>query len=227
MCAQYMLLAKHKEWLARFWGGGEISEGRILPGRSGWVIVRDPSGGGHLELMRFGVVPSWSRDSKPKFSTHNARLESTDAKTGARTWIYQKPTWRTAFGVQHCLVPMSTFIEPSYSGAFAGYMVGYSSLKDQPILAAAIWDEWVSTDKKEIIRSFAILTDEPYPTVMQSGHDRSPIFLNESGQARWLDNSAAMTPSRWIDRLREDRIDPGFEVTIDRPLASGWQKRRS
>lgn len=56
--------------------------------------------------MRYSLVPNWSKEAKVKFATHNARLESID----------EKPTWKTVFSEQHCLVPLTDFIEPILPG---------------------------------------------------------------------------------------------------------------
>ena len=50
-------------------------------------IVRDTDTGPEMTLARWGLVPSWSKESKSKHSTINARIES----------VADKPTYRTPF----------------------------------------------------------------------------------------------------------------------------------
>src|SRR4051794_14517741 len=48
-----------------------------------------------VEAMRWGLVPSWSKDEKSAFATFNARAESVDVK----------PTFRSAWTAgQRCLI---------------------------------------------------------------------------------------------------------------------------
>jgi len=53
-------------------------------------------------------------------------------------------------------------------------------------LAPCLYDNWFSEDKKKIIQSFAIITDDPRPEVLELGHDRTPISLDESKIDQWL-----------------------------------------
>lgn len=46
--------------------------------------------------------------------------------------------------------------------------------------AACVWDEWRSLDGKVCFKSMAIITDGPPAEVKSKGHDRCPIFINES-----------------------------------------------
>src|SRR5262245_13765023 len=68
-----------------------------------------------LKLMKFSLLPAWSREPKVKFATHNARLET----------VAEKPTWKQPFLRNHCVVPMTSFIEPIYDGQLAGNMVAF------------------------------------------------------------------------------------------------------
>ncbi|MBK8574197.1 MAG: SOS response-associated peptidase family protein [Elusimicrobia bacterium] len=101
-------------------GGNDIpARSRVVPRRPAPVIVRQAFER-VLKEMLFGLVPAWSPTPTVKFATHNARLMSADKKTGRELPIYEKPTWREAFRLRHCLVPMTGFIEPIYRGELAG-----------------------------------------------------------------------------------------------------------
>lgn len=167
-----------------------------------------------LDLMQFSLLPSWSRERKPKFSTYNARLES----------VAERASFKNAFVRRHCLVPISTFIEPIYKGDMAGNMVGFSDPRDPILSAAGIWEEWVSKSSGEIVHSFAIITHDPIPFVAQVGHDRSPLFLDPEGAEAWL-NSENEKPAQLNQLLLDHRLVPPLSAAIHRPLKDGWQKR--
>ena len=178
----------------------------------------------HMKLMSFSLVPAWSAEPRVKFATHNARLYSFDSKKNKEIPIYEKPTWREAFKLRHCVVPMSGFIEPIYINEFAGNMVVFKNVIDEALLAAGIWEEWVNKSTGEVLESFTILTDEPYPYVLEMGHDRSPVFLKQEDLASWL-SLEPKQPQKMIEFLRAKRLVPQLQTKKLRPLKEGWQKK--
>jgi putative SOS response-associated peptidase YedK len=66
-------------------------------------IVRydDRAGERSLDLMRWGLVPFWSKDIKVGFSNINAKAENIDTR----------PAFREAFQRRRCLVPLDSFYE--------------------------------------------------------------------------------------------------------------------
>lgn len=163
------------------------------------------------EPMKFSLLPRWSKEPKVKFATHNARLES----------IVEKPTWRDSFKKRHCIVPMTSFIEPIYEGSEAGHMVAFHKPDMNWLLAAGIWDEWTNKDSGEVIESFSIITTTPLPFVETTGHDRSPLFLNTASAEEWL-----RAESGDVEWLTAKADKPEVAVTRFRPMKAGWEKRR-
>lgn len=161
--------------------------------------------------MQFSLVPRWSKERKVTFATHNARVES----------VEEKPTWRDAFRKRHCLVPLTHFIEPIYSGEFAGFMVAFHRTDQNVLLAAGIWEEWVDKNSGEVLESFSIITSEPPEFIARVGHDRCPIFLNPSGAQSWISDS--LTNPK--DFLLSNKADLNLEVEKFRPMKPGWEKR--
>jgi putative SOS response-associated peptidase YedK len=172
----------------------------------------------------FGLVPAWSPTPKVKFSTHNARLYSVEEKTKRGNPITEKPTWRDPFKKRHCLVPMTGFIEPIYSGEFAGKMVEFKPRADDVMLAAGLWEDWVSKESGETRSTFTVLTDNPVPDIERMGHDRTPIFLEGEKAIEWL-KPESKPPAEWIQFLRSNPAKMSWVATVDRPMAPGWEKR--
>lgn len=52
--------------------------------------------------------------------------------------------------------------------------------------AAGLYDSWQSEDEKMVIHSFAIITTDPPKEIQEKGHQRCPIFMNESHFSEWL-----------------------------------------
>src|SRR6266851_3425909 len=78
-------IAKYVDWGDRY---------NIRPTQLAPVIVQSESGSNKLELMRFGLIPAWSKSEKMEFSTINARAETVDTL----------PTYRQPFKEHRCLI---------------------------------------------------------------------------------------------------------------------------
>lgn len=226
MCAQYIVDKSGKELARRFDALYKIlneAVGRVAPRSRAPVLVAD-RGQRTLVTMQFGLVPSWSPEPRVRFATHNARLMSIDEKTHRDVAIYHKPTWRDPFARRHCLVPMTKFVEPIYTGPMAGNMVAFHPRGGDVMAAAGLWDEWVNKESGDMLTTFTVLTDDPVAHIAQMGHDRTPVFLPESRFDQWL-AAESKKPAEWIPFLREGRREIDWAEDIDRPLAKGWEKR--
>jgi putative SOS response-associated peptidase YedK len=229
MCAQFMLRAKYKQLEVRFgikedldeWKDFDVQNSglRILPYNPSPAILND-SGKRVLRMMQFSLTPAWSKERRMKFATHNARLDGVD----------QKPTWKRIFVRRRCLIPLTHFYEPIYTGEFAGHMVTFfpreaGQPKQSELMAAAgLWDEWINPETREKLRSFTIITDDPPAFIEKIGHDRAPIFLDESAFDEWLSEDEA-SPESLKALLRAHRAAIEWQVEKDRPMKAGWEKR--
>ncbi|MFN8845336.1 MAG: SOS response-associated peptidase [Bdellovibrionales bacterium] len=168
-----------------------------------------------LKMMKFSLLPSWSKESKVKFATHNARIETLD----------EKATWKIPFKKFHCLVPLTQFIEPIYVREHAGSMVSFSEKNQQLLTAAGLYDSWVNKITGEIIESFTIITTEPPPFVAEVGHDRCPVFLKNSAFQEWL--QPTNTEAQYLKQFllgNQEAVE--FTVKKDRDMRPGWEKRK-
>ena len=190
-------------------------DAKVLPHKESIVITRGKNGF-ELRPMSFSLTPSWSKEPRVKFSTHNARIET----------LEEKPTWRGPLKTNRCLVPLTSFIEPIYTGSLAGNMVAFGQVQGDLLVAAGLWDLWTSQETGEIKESFAIVTTAPPEFVLSVGHDRCPVFLQPEAFEGWLD--VQKTPGgAAIDFLRHHQASLNLQTGIERPLAKGWEKRVS
>lgn len=224
MCSQYSLSARteHLRNLGISVSSAleEIDE-RFLPYTQIPVVVQTPQG---LKLtpMNFSLVPAWSKEPKVKFATHNARIET----------VTEKPAWREPFLTKHCLIPMTNFFESVYEGPHAGHIISFGvergaenqQGKSSVLFAAGLFDVWVNPETKKPLFSCTILTTQPSPFILENGHDRTPIFLNIEDGKTWLTLRAS--EKDMVAFLLAKNIFPDLFVTRDRPLKSGWEKRK-
>ncbi len=126
--------------------------------------------------MRWGLVPSWSKEASPKYATFNARLESVSGKPVFRN------AWRHS---QTCLIPALGYYEwRTELGAKQPYFV--HTAEDRGLLVfAGLWE------LREGQYSCTILTRESAGTLAQL-HGRMPVMLSPEDARCWLIEGTSM-----------------------------------
>ena len=120
------------------------------------------------------VNPDTNREVEVK-NTFNARLDSLESANA----------WKKPFMNFHALLPIKRFFEWVPKNGHKS-IVSFKPQNDDFLLAPCLYDNWFSGDKSKIIQSFAIITDDPRPEVLEMGHDRTPISIAESNIDKWL-----------------------------------------
>ncbi len=135
-----------------------------------------------LDVMRWGLVPFWAKDTKVGFSNINAKAEGVDTR----------PAFREAFQRRRCLVPLDNFYEWKKLGKERQpYAV---ALADRRLMAmAGLWESWRSPTG-ERLRSFAIVTTVANE-LLAPVHDRMPVILGPEHWPLWLGEATA-NPAR-------------------------------
>jgi len=129
-----------------------------------------------LAIMRWGLVPFWSKDGKASFSTINARGET----------VTTSPVYREAMKHRRCLVPADWFyewqrIDDRTKQPFA------ISLKDDGLFAfAGLWERWKDKSTGQALETYTVITTDPNE-LMEPIHNRMPVILKPSDYGRWLD----------------------------------------
>ena len=113
--------------------------------------------------MQWSLIPWFSKDGKPSYSTINARAE------GIRT----AASYREPFNKgRRCIVPASGYFE--WTGPKNDRQPHYFTRADgQPTALAGPWDRWRSKDKSE--SKFAA-----------QFHNRMPLILEPDGWDLWM-----------------------------------------
>ncbi len=185
MCCRYGFVASgFKTWglptqLAGFTDNYNATPGSFLP-----VLTIDSTF--QAELMKWGLVPHWSKTATVKFSTVNARAET----------VQSSPAFRDSFLHRRCLVPCFGFYEwrKNSDGSKTPFLI---RLKHQPFFAmAGIWDYWLDAKQKEL-NSYAIITTTANDS-MAPIHNRMPVVLTKQNEANWIDRD---TPINTLNSL--------------------------
>ena len=178
MCGRYTLKAGGQE-LASFFDLAETPEitasYNIAPTQQIPVVKRDEGGAGRrLEMMHWGLIPSWADDPSIGSRMINARAET----------VADKPSYRSAFKRRRCLVVADGFYE--WKKTEDGKQPYYLRLKEGgPFGFAGLWEMW-SMEGGEELRSATIITTEPNELAAEI-HNRMPVILSPELHEVWLD----------------------------------------
>lgn len=127
-----------------------------------------------FQQLRWGLIPSWAKDSGIGVKLINARAET----------VAEKPAFRSAFQRRRCLVVADGFYEWQHqSGKKQPF---YFRLQDgQPFGFAGLWSTWQSPQGEEI-GSCTILTTAANE-LLEPIHERMPVILTPNHYNLWLD----------------------------------------
>jgi putative SOS response-associated peptidase YedK len=149
----------------------------IAPTQAVPVVIASAGGGGRqLRMMHWGFIPPWAKDRDFGVRLINARAET----------VAEKPTFRTAFRGQRCLIPADGFYEwQKLDGG--GKQPFHIRLTSGGVFAfAGLWGSWQDPAGGGVMESCTILTTAPN-VLVQDIHDRMPVILSPEHHGFWLD----------------------------------------
>ena len=148
----------------------------IAPAQSVPVIVRSEKRN-EAQLMRWGLVPSWTTDSSMGHRVINARAET----------LLQKPSFRDLVSHHRCLIPADGFYEWRRDGK-QKVPIWIHLKNKEPFVFAGLWDSWRSAQSGDVLKTFTIITTEAN-ALLRPIHDRMPVIYNTEMGQQWLDLS--------------------------------------
>jgi putative SOS response-associated peptidase YedK len=153
------------------------------------VRLDSETGERELSVMRWGLIPFWSKDSKIAYSTINAKAET----------ITTSPAFREAIKRRRCLVPADWFYEWKKMDAKTKQPYAIA-LNDGSLFAlAGLWDTWKDKATGQAINTYTLITTDPNQ-LMEPLHNLMPVILQRRDYDRWL---APGDPSQLpVDLLR-------------------------
>jgi len=138
-----------------------------------------------LVEMKWGLVPSWAKDSKIGNRLINARAETAATK----------PAFRSAFKKRRCLILADSFFEWQKSGDVKTPML-IRLKSEEPFAMAGLYEYWKMKSGK-LLESCAIVTTAAND-FMKPIHHRMPVILQPENEDKWLDpefqNLEGITP---------------------------------
>ncbi|ODU50595.1 MAG: hypothetical protein ABS92_02535 [Thiobacillus sp. SCN 63-374] len=183
MCGRYALTSSPAVIAERFdlaWAPDlpphyNIAPGQVIP------AVRDAGQGRALAWLKWGLIPSWAKDTSIGMKLINARGET----------LGDKPAFRHAYRRNHCLVPADAFYEwKQVAGNKQPYCI---RMRDRsPFGMAGLWEHWVAPGG-QVVESCTIITVDANSLIAEL-HDRMPLIVAPGDYDVWLSAGSKELP---------------------------------
>jgi putative SOS response-associated peptidase YedK len=158
------------------------------------VRLDTETGERELTVMRWGLVPFWSKDAKIAYSTINAKAET----------ITTSPAFHEAMKRRRCLVPADWFYEWQKIDAKTKQPFAIGMNDGARFAFAGLWETWKEKATERTVESFTIITTDPNE-LMQPLHNRMPVILRPQDYSRWIEPGDPARPP--VDLLRPYNAD--------------------
>ena len=149
----------------------------IAPTQNILTVMREEGNEqGHLDLLRWGLIPSWAKEESIGSRMINARAET----------LGEKASFKRLLSSKRCLIVADGFYEWMQEPGSKAKTPIYIRLKDEETFAfAGLWDSWKNSAGEQI-RTCTIITTEPNE-LMARIHNRMPAILSPEAREGWLD----------------------------------------
>lgn len=145
----------------------------ICPSQEQFTILLDGDEHPRVRALKWGLVPSWSKDPSAGARMINARAES----------LADKPSWEMPLRSRRCLVLADGYYE--WSGAGKSRTPWFFHLEGhRPFVMAGLWDRW--TGDGATLDTCTIVTTAAGPRTSMY-HHRAPVILPDRAADSWLD----------------------------------------
>jgi putative SOS response-associated peptidase YedK len=179
MCGRYRLSRRkqiiEKHFECNPWDNDWSPRYNIAPTQPIPVIRQHPKDPvRQISLMKWGLIPHWSKDPSIAMGTINAKSETAATK----------PAFRDPLKFRRCLIPADGFYEWKRTGA-SKQPFCFEVDEGELFAFAGLWDGWKNADG-QWIKTCSILTTTPN-AVTATVHDRMPVILHPGSYDLWLD----------------------------------------
>jgi putative SOS response-associated peptidase YedK len=146
----------------------------VAPTDDAPVVRAAANGERHLDVLKWGLVPYFTKDLKKARKPINARSE-TVATSGM---------FKTAFAKRRCLVPAPAYYEWRDDPEGGKTPFAVARVDGNPVAFAGIWEEWRAPDGVTL-QTFATMTADANRKLVAI-QDRMPVTIEQEDWALWL-----------------------------------------
>jgi putative SOS response-associated peptidase YedK len=209
MCGRYVNAAKKEQIRMEF--QAKVSEAfsdkpryNIAPAQMIDVVLESEKER-IISQLKWGLVPSWSKDASTSKGLINARAET----------LTEKPSFREAFKSHRCIIPTTGFYEWQKKGSSTKQPF-YFYLNNKEVFGfAGLYEEWLNKQTGELLETCTIITTEAND-VLKPVHDRMPVILKSESYDEWLDAKVKNT-----DKLQKLLVPYSDDEMSSHPVGKG------
>ena len=144
----------------------------ITPGQNSPIVIQKK--GRLVKQMKWGLIPSWSKNQSVGYKMINARSET----------LTEKPSYQGLLNKHRCVVIADGYYEWKREGnRRIPYYIHTSEKQLLPM--AGLWSTWTHSSGEKTL-SYTIITTEARTTI-RTIHHRMPVILTEENFSSWLD----------------------------------------
>ena len=213
MCGRYVSVSSPALLVERF-GVDEIRTPQLEPSynvapRADVPVVAERHGERVLDVVRWGLVPSWAKDRSIGDRLINARGET----------LTTSNAFKRAFERRRCIVPADGFYEwQALEGKRTKQPWFFRRRDGEPLAFAGLWEIWhdrAEGDDAPRLRTCTIITTTPNE-LLAPIHNRMPAVLAEHAWDTWLsvENRDTASLSRLIAPMPEGELEAWTVSTL-------------
>ena len=134
------------------------------------VIIKDEKK--KAKMMRWGLIPAWSKNEKIGSKMINARLET----------VLEKPSFSSLVHNKRCIVIADGYYEWAKPNNQPYYI---SDEKNKILPLAGLWTVWQNSNSSTLF-TYTVITTTPTDNIKHI-HNRMPLILSHRSMGKWLD----------------------------------------
>ena len=146
----------------------------ISPAQQVSAIIHDDKT--RLVSFRWGLIPSWAKDTSISTKTINARAET----------LAIKPSFKNAFIKRRCLIIADGFYEWQ-KHSFKKIPFHFSLKSGAPFGFAGLYEIWKAPGG-ELVKTCTIITTVANE-LLRPVHDRMPVIVPKGKESLWIDTN--------------------------------------
>lgn len=210
MCGRYLLEPRQPQVVGSFFGLEETDFGtrwNVAPTQEMPVVRLDEEGKRQVARLRWGLIPSWSKEAAVGQRMINARAET----------VAEKPSFRSAWKSRRCVVPATGWYEwQAVEAGKQAWLLRRADAEFTPF--AGLWESWQDPAGGRVLETFTILTTEAVPE-LASVHNRMPVVLEPEDFGAWLGDGGALPDLAALCRPRPGRswIQTAVSARVNNP----------
>jgi len=179
MCGRYTLASPNPAMLRERFALGEELEIRrrfnVAPADDVLTVTTTKEGAPRGDILRWGLVPFWSKDPKTGYKMINARAET----------VAERPAFRDALDTRRCLILADGFYEWRKPPGQPKQPYWITRADHEPFAFAGLWAIWRGETEDDVLRTCTIITTQANGAIAEL-HDRMPVILPPEAESAWL-----------------------------------------